>query len=495
MGYDATGKLAYGPNNLLTYSAGTVAQLNTSSNVTDAGTSITGFPASIQFADNAASRWAYKTATMSAGTAYSISVYVQMDDAGVPVIGTSSTTGDFGLVVDNNLCATPETPVAVGGGIYRVSALVASAVGGVVRNNGVVKYSTQTARTFRVTGYQLEAVTYQTTPRTYYPTTTAAYYGPRFVYDPVTLAALGILVEEARTNICLWNRDLTNAAWVKVNTTAAKDQTGIDGVANSASLITATAPAATILQTIILASSTRQQSAWVKRITGTGVVNMTTNGVTWTAVTVTAGWTRVTIPAQATVVNPVLGFQIMTSGDAIAVDFVQNETGAGASSEIATTTAAVTRAQDAAAVTGLVLTQAFSIVSMAQKSNNVSATINVATCSDGTNNNRLVLYSSGTVTLRAFGALAGSGVVAESGALTPGSPFKQAVSFDGVTTFSTSGNGAAVATGTKAINTPVLTQLASGQAPTGGEVIHGTISRIRIYNRALPDAQLQSLTS
>ena len=35
---------------------------------------------------------------------------------------------------------------------------------------------------------------------------------PRFDYDPVTLAPLGLLVEEARTNLLLRSSEFTNAA-------------------------------------------------------------------------------------------------------------------------------------------------------------------------------------------------------------------------------------------------------------------------------------------
>lgn len=179
---------------------------------------------------------------------------------------------------------------------------------------------------------------------------TAATDAARFDHDIATpFAAKGLLTEEARTNIILWNRDLTNVAWVAVTMTVAKDQTGIDNVANSASSLLAAAGNAIIHQPVVLASSIRGQSAYVKRITGTGTVNMTQdNGVTWTAITVTSAWTKVTVPVQ-TLVNPNAGFQIVTSGDKIAVDFVQNEaatSGGLSTSPIATTTVAVTRASD-----------------------------------------------------------------------------------------------------------------------------------------------------
>lgn len=153
----------------------------------------------------------------------------------------------------------------------------------------------------------------------------------------------GGLLERARTNPVLHSRDLTNAAWVKTNVTPLKDQAGIDGAASSASRITATAANGTCLQAVTLASSDRFQSAYVKRLVGSGTIQMTMdNGATWTTVTTTTSWTRVVIPVQ-TLANPTVGFRIVTSGDSIAVDFVQNENGIEPTSPIATTTLAVTR--------------------------------------------------------------------------------------------------------------------------------------------------------
>lgn len=166
----------------------------------------------------------------------------------------------------------------------------------------------------------------------------------QFSADTLRITDLGLLMEPSRTNVVLWNRDLTNGAWTPTNITPLKDQTGPDGVANSASSLEATAGNGTILQSVTLASSARFQSAYVKRITGSGTVNMTMdNGATWTAITLTSSWTRVSIPTQ-TLANPTVGFRIVTSGDKIAVDFVQNEDGTDVSSPIPTTTTSAARA-------------------------------------------------------------------------------------------------------------------------------------------------------
>lgn len=162
------------------------------------------------------------------------------------------------------------------------------------------------------------------------------------------LDAPAMWIEINATNLALWSRDLSNAAWVKTNATAAKTQIGVDGASNSASLVTATAGNGTVLQSITSASATRAFSAFVKRVSGTGVVNMTMdNGSTWTAISVTNRYQRFTIPTQL-LTNPTCGFRLVTNGDAIAVDYTQLETTAiGAmTSPILTTSASASRATD-----------------------------------------------------------------------------------------------------------------------------------------------------
>jgi hypothetical protein len=161
----------------------------------------------------------------------------------------------------------------------------------------------------------------------------------------------GLLIEEARTNRILWCRDATDAAWVKTNVTAAKDQTGIDGVASAASSLTATANDGTCIQTITLASGSRTGSVYLKRITGTGNIQVTLDGTTYSTVDLSdTEWRRIVL--SGTVTNPTVGIKLAVSGDAVAMDYGQVEDGLVPTSPILTTTATATRAVDAVSMTG-----------------------------------------------------------------------------------------------------------------------------------------------
>ena len=178
----------------------------------------------------------------------------------------------------------------------------------------------------------------------------AKYFETDWQGAPIAAAnLLGFRRESAATNNLLHSRDLSNAAWsTKTNITAAKTATGLDGIANTATTLTATAADAIILQPITLASAARCASAYVKRRTGTGTISFTQDGgSTWTDITAQINgstWSRVQI--TSTLANPSTGFKISTSGDAIDVDCAQNEAGAVATSPVVTTTATVTRNAD-----------------------------------------------------------------------------------------------------------------------------------------------------
>lgn len=159
-------------------------------------------------------------------------------------------------------------------------------------------------------------------------------------------ALIGILMEKAATNLCLYSNDLTQAAWSKTDCAAALTATGPGGVANSVSTLTASAGNATALQSITSGSTSRVTHVWLKRRTGTGNIDLTQdNGSTWATQAVTSTWTRFVL-ASVTSANPIVGLRIVTSGDAVDVAYFQHETGLFPTSPVVTYAAAVTRALD-----------------------------------------------------------------------------------------------------------------------------------------------------
>jgi hypothetical protein len=83
-------------------------------------------------------------------------------------------------------------------------------------------------------------------------------------YDPNDSSFRGYLVEEERTNSLLDNRDLSTANWTGVNgATAAKNATGLDGVANSASTVSATGSTSYITQSVTVPADTNTHSAYI----------------------------------------------------------------------------------------------------------------------------------------------------------------------------------------------------------------------------------------
>lgn len=172
---------------------------------------------------------------------------------------------------------------------------------------------------------------------------TAAADTARITHDPATGACLGLLVEPAATNALQWCRDLSNAWWTKTNMTAALTATGIDGVPNSATRLTAAAGNATVTRASI---TSNRFSLFARRVSGTGAVQISTdNFATSTTITLTSSWQRFDVGG---VTSNTLGVRIVTSGDVIEVDYLQAESGSvGApTSPIYTTGGTATRQAD-----------------------------------------------------------------------------------------------------------------------------------------------------
>lgn len=135
-------------------------------------------------------------------------------------------------------------------------------------------------------------------------------------------------------------RDLTNATWNILGATMTRAYggvTGIDGVLNSASRLTAGATTATnfVESVLVAAASNRTFSCWIRRVTGTGPVRLYQGGiagtsVNWAASLVPNQWVRCYVYANVDVSAAGFGIQIDTAGDVIDVDFAQFEAIPGA---------------------------------------------------------------------------------------------------------------------------------------------------------------------
>ena len=184
----------------------------------------------------------------------------------------------------------------------------------------------------------------------------------------------GSLIEESGTNLALWARDLTQSGtWIAVTMTAAKNAVGIDGAANSATTLTSTSAAGTILQSLTQASAAYTYTVYVKGITVTGAIQVADYPVLTPAFTTLssancfnpagtgvspasgqAGFLRCTV--TATSLNPVIGFKFANSGDSIVVDFNQLEAAGFGTSPILTTSATAARAADNISLAGMAKT-------------------------------------------------------------------------------------------------------------------------------------------
>lgn len=315
----------------------------------------------------------------------------------------------------------------------------------------------------------------------------------------------GALIEEARTNIALWSRDYTNAVWAKVNVTAALTATGADNIANSASLLTATAVNGTILQTITSASTQRALSVYVQRVTGSGAINISQDGIAWTALTsancvlpgsgiasalITTGYVKCTL--VTTQLNPVIGFQIAANGDAVNADFTGLEAGAFATSAIPTTTVSVTRPVDLVALTGAAQTVlAGNTFSVYQAFGILPASGSFPMAQSGTTTN--VVFRNPTTTLYSTYASDSTLLQATSPTSVTATTTKAILGQTNAIGRSLVVNNGTLVSDVKAADLSSGTN-ALGARSGGGSVMNGYTTRVSLWRSQLPDATLKAMT-
>lgn len=168
---DGVGKLLVEPQrtNLITNSDGNLSTYPSNGNVTNATTPINGFANSIQFIQDGVTKHAYKNLTFTSGQTYTFSCFIEMDDGGVPVTTNSTDiSSDFAIVMINSVRGEVSIKRLGNTNVYRV--LCKDTLTGTNGSFGIAKYSTNSNRGFKVTGYQIEQGSNATS---YIPTTSS----------------------------------------------------------------------------------------------------------------------------------------------------------------------------------------------------------------------------------------------------------------------------------------------------------------------------------
>lgn len=372
--------------------------------------------------------------------------------------------------------------------------------------------------------------------------TTAAVNVARFDYDPTTLAARGLLVEEQRTNNFTYSQLFSNAAWLKDRSSVALSGTAPDGTVSAFLLAedttaandhyikyAASAFSANTWTLSVFAKKSTRSAIALRMLAAsnnyvTVVFNLDTgletkrqsagdfSSISTTSTAFGNGWYRLTLTATVTVsfdasflisnsTDPTIGSfgQIAYNGDGASGVLIwgsQMENGSFSTSYIPTLASTVTRSADVASVNtlspwfnateGTLFTDADLIGSASLGM--------IAELGDGGYNNRIGTFGD---QFAASAFIVDTGGVRQAtllpGSFTFNTPFRVAATYK-VNDFAASQNGATAVTDTSG-TIPTVTTLFLGYQGGGGGFLNGHIRRLAYYPRRLTNAELQALTA
>jgi hypothetical protein len=377
---------------------------------------------------------------------------------------------------------------------------------------------------------------------------TAAANEPRFDHNPVTKESLGLLVEEGRTNLLSGSEDIGPSYWSALNSVSTSLNTiaSLDGNNTADKFIENTNTTHKVLARSFtsLANATYTYSLFVKSAERNALMihvrksdysdrfGATFNLSNQVITSETAGlgvlnstdikkypndWYRISITGNiGSNTSAVVTMYLVGSGGAFDIGYTGNgtsgiylwgsqlEQGAFATSYIPTTTAAATRATDAASITG---TNFNSLYNASQGTFFTKGSVNslgntypgLVYVDDGTVNNSLGFYIDDIGSKKIAAEAYVSGVAQYSVFLTPGAVVPRQI-YNMTQTYQTgAGNIRTALNGTllnptTATTIPTVNRLLIGALRGNITLLNGPIARITYWDTTLSNTALQGIT-
>ena len=355
----------------------------------------------------------------------------------------------------------------------------------------------------------------------------------RFDHNPTTGESLGLLVEEARTNLLLRSEEFNDASWNKTN--ASITVNAISAPNNTVTADKLVEDTATSTHTCtqgftgLLDNTIYTFSAYLKQAERTiavfvirtkagsfpavyfnltsGIFSNASAGITASIVNTGNGWYKCSAtldigsggstPTLFILPTTAAGVQTYT-GDGTSGIYLwgaQLEAGAFPTSYIPTTTATVTRAADVASITGSNFSSWYNQTegTVFTESRQIGDVLGfIAAISDGTDNNRIAQFRNGT-TLSSRCVRAGTATNPGNVTITLSQSLVKSVIAAVANSCGAAVNGT-LATDATPTALPTVDRIGIGLGAPGSTPLNGTIKRLVYWGQRLPNNVLQAIT-